>query len=203
MNVLITGANGFIGSSLTEFLLSKDCNVRCLLRPSSRLNWLESIKSDKLSFFRAQGDDVPSLVKALENIDIVICCAGALRANSPQQYYDVNVGNTKKMCEAVLKAGGVKRFIFISSQAAAGPAGGLIPKTLADKANPISDYGKSKLLAEQAVKEMLDKKVDWTILRPSSVYGPRDKDIFIFFNLVSKHLRPKPLKPKFFQLIYA
>jgi nucleoside-diphosphate-sugar epimerase len=73
---------------------------------------------------------------------------------------------------------------------------------LTEKENPVSFYGKSKLLAEQEVKK-LEGLIPYTIIRPASVYGPRDKDIFIFFNLVKHHLKPNTYNKRFIQLVFV
>ena len=83
-----------------------------------------------------------------------------------------------------------------------GPSNSEAPKLLTEKENPVSDYGRSKLLAEQEVKK-LKGVIPYTIIRPASVYGPRDKDIFIFFNLVKHHLRPNTYNKHFIQLVFV
>ena len=83
-----------------------------------------------------------------------------------------------------------------------GPSSTETPKQLTEKENPVSNYGKSKLLAEQEIKK-LNGIIPYTIIRPASVYGPRDKDIFIFFNLVKHHLKLNTYNKKFIQLVFV
>ena len=103
---------------------------------------------------------------------------------------------------AIKNKNSIKKFIYVSSQAAMGPSETKQPKNLIEKENPVSNYGKSKLLAEQEVKK-LNGIIPYTIIRPASVYGPRDKDILIFFNLVKHHLKPKTYSKRYIQLVFV
>jgi nucleoside-diphosphate-sugar epimerase len=144
------------------------------------------------------------LDECVRNVDAVVHCAGAVRANSQADYFKANVDITKRLAESVLRANpNLKRFIFISSQAALGPSKSEKPKTLDEQPAPVSDYGLSKLEAENEIKRLFAPNPAYTILRPASVYGPRDKDIFIFFALVHRHLAPKPLKKRKVQLVFV
>jgi nucleoside-diphosphate-sugar epimerase len=83
-----------------------------------------------------------------------------------------------------------------------GPSKTLTPRSLTEPEAPVSDYGLSKLGGEKELS-LLNRIVPCTILRPSSVYGPRDKDIFIFFQLVNYGFRPMPLQKRYLQLVYV
>jgi nucleoside-diphosphate-sugar epimerase len=197
----MTGANGFVGSHIAEELIKNNHQIKCIVRESSNLTYLKNLN---LTYLKADFNDENSLKECLKDIDVIVHCAGALRAKNKMEYFDVNVENTKKLCNAALLLNPKpKKFIFISSQAAMGPSKSEIPKTLGEKENPVSDYGLSKLEAEKCIADLLLNKIPYTILRPASVYGPRDKDIFIFFNLVHKHLRPKTLKKRKLQLVFV
>ncbi|GMO53299.1 MAG: NAD(P)-dependent oxidoreductase [Candidatus Endomicrobiellum trichonymphae] len=201
MRVLVTGANGFVGSHIVETLLEVKHSVMCAVRKASNLRWLENLS---VEYKYGDLDDKKFSEAIVKDVDGVIHCAGIVRAMSMDEYFKANAENTKNLCEAVLKVSpGLKKFIFISSQAAMGPsvAGGV--KKVTDKNNPVSDYGLSKLVAESEVKKNLCGKVPYTILRPAVIYGPRDKDIFIFFNLVHKHFRLTTMTKRFLQLIYV
>ena len=201
LKVLVTGANGFVGSHIVEALLAKKHQVTCVVRKTSDLSWISP-----LPLFYKYGDltDEKFLDICVKDADVVVHCAGIVRAMNKEEYFKSNVDCTKNLCDAVLCANpGLKKFIFISSQAAMGPSVSAEPKKLDEKENPVSDYGLSKLAAEETVKNIFAKKIPYTILRPASVYGPRDKDIFIFFNLVHKHLRPVTVEKRALQLVYV
>jgi nucleoside-diphosphate-sugar epimerase len=201
LRVLITGANGFVGSHIVEEALSAKYQVSAVVRSSSNL---ERISHLPLFYEYGNLTDLTFLQSCMKDADAVIHCAGAVRAFNKDEYFKANVANTENICKAVLKSGkNVKKFIFISSQAAMGPSKTTEPRKLEHKEEPVSDYGLSKLEAEGAVKKILGGKVPYTILRPASVYGPGDKDIFIFFNLVYKRLRPVTIKKRLLQLVYV
>jgi len=199
--ILLTGANGFVGSHIAETLVEAGHQVTCIVRKTSNLKWLAP-----LPVIYEYGDlsDRKFLEICVQNTDVIVHCAGAVRAMDKAGYFKSNVDNTVNVCEAVLKANpSLKKFIFISSQAAMGPADASGPRRIDAKENPVSDYGESKLAAEKEIKKLLENKISYTILRPAAVYGPRDKDIFIFFNLVHKHLRPFTLAKRILQLVYV
>ncbi len=81
----------------------------------------------------------------------------------------------------------LKRFVYISTQAAAGPCNDKTPKSESDTPNPVSDYGRSKLAGEQAVLAMKDR-LPVTIVRPPAVFGPRDTEVLTFFQMAKAGL---------------
>jgi nucleoside-diphosphate-sugar epimerase len=198
--ILITGANGFVGSHITEQLVSDNYEVTALVRKSSNIKY---IKDCKINYEYISLDDERGLTKLLSRFDVVIHCAGVVRALNWDGYERTNVVGTKNIVNAAIKnKNTLKKFVYISSQAAQGPSMGNIPKLLSEKESPVSLYGKSKLLAEQEVKR-LENQIPYTIIRPASVYGPRDKDIFTFFNLVKHHLKPQTYNKRFIQLVFV
>jgi nucleoside-diphosphate-sugar epimerase len=200
LKILVTGANGFVGSHIVETLLKKKYNVTCILREKANLKWIQNLP---IEYKYGSLDDEKFLETVIKNVDIIVHCAGAVRAISKDEYFKVNVKNTRNLCQSIIKTNlNIKKFIFISSQAAVGPSSNDIIK-VTDKENPISDYGLSKLAAELEIKQILYGKISYTILRPSVIYGPRDKDIFILFNLVYKHFKPLTAKKKFLQLVFV
>jgi nucleoside-diphosphate-sugar epimerase len=200
MKILLTGANGFVGSHILEELTANNHNVSAVVRKTSNLKW---INKNKVSLKYGSLEDENFLKEVVSDVDIVVHCAGIVRALNWDDYNNINVLGTKKLVQSVLKNNpDLKKFIFISSQAAMGPSLSENPKLLSEKENPVSNYGKSKLLAEQEVK-LLSGKVPYTILRPSSVYGPRDNDIFTFFLMVKKHIKPKTYNKHLIQLVFV
>jgi len=200
MKVLLTGANGFVGSHIVEELLLNNYEVVCVVRKNSDLKW---ISNQNLIIKYGELYDKVFMKEAVASSDVVIHCAGAVRAFDWSVYKKINVDITKNIIDSILESNqALKKFIFISSQAAMGPAPEGRARLVSDSESPVSDYGKSKLLAEKEVKK-LEGKIPYTILRPAAVYGPRDKDIFTFFSLVNKHLAPKTLQKHIIQLVFV
>lgn len=187
MNVLVTGSSGFIGSHLLERFLSRGYHVKCLIRKSTDLRW---IKDFPVEFVHGDISDFNSLLSIVPDIDYVYHLGGLLRAKKEQDFYRVNHEGTRNLLEACrLKCTALKRFIFISSQAAVGPSTDGIPLTEDDPPRPISAYGRSKQLAEQEVMKYM-KYFPVTIVRPPVVYGPRDDDILEIFRYIKFGIKP-------------
>jgi nucleoside-diphosphate-sugar epimerase len=134
--------------------------------------------------------DMEALGKAVGGVDYVFHSAGLTKAKTSDEYYRANQEGTRNLLNAVLsKAPRIRRFVHISSQAAVGPSPTSAPITEEFPPNPLTTYGKSKLKAEEEVLEVASR-MPVTICRPPAVYGPRDKDIFEFFNTYRKGLQP-------------
>lgn len=199
MRVVLTGANGFVGSHILENLLKVQYEVVCPVRKTSNLKFIENcnaiIKYGDLS-------DPVFLDQVISNADIVVHCAGAVRALSFEEYYRVNTAITSQIVETVKKhKEHIKKFIYISSQSAVGPTLSTVPKAFGVE-EPVSDYGKTKLFAEKEVIK-LDGFVPYTILRPAAVYGPRDKDIFTIFKIVHNKFSLKTMSKHLVQIVYV
>lgn len=187
MKILITGATGFIGSHLTEELVRRGHAVRCLIRPTSNLVWIQHLPIE-----RAHGDfdDDVSLQKAVADVDIVFHAAGVTKARTKDEYFTGNYTPTKNLLLAALKSDPtLKRFVHISSQAAIGPSIDGKPVNEQTPFHPVTTYGISKMEAEKECLRLMDR-LPITIVRPPAVYGPRDKDIFEFFNAMNRGLQP-------------
>ena len=187
MKALITGATGFIGSHLTEALLKKGYSVRCLIRKTSDTKWLEP-HSVELVY----GDciDIDSLKEAVKDCQYVFHLAGLTKACREEEYFCINVQGTENIIKAILSsATNLRRFVLLSSQAAAGPSYNGEPITEETPPRPVSHYGRSKLAAEEVVLSVSDK-IPFTIIRPPAVYGPRDRDFYLFFKLIKRGIFP-------------
>jgi len=98
---------------------------------------------------------------------------------------------------------GIKRLVYVSSQAAVGPGKDATPIDENSPCHPITDYGKSKLLGEKAVLEYRDRLLI-TLIRPPAIYGPRDTEIFLFFKLVKNHMKPVfGFRESYLSLVYV
>ncbi|MCU0606447.1 MAG: NAD-dependent epimerase/dehydratase family protein [Candidatus Edwardsbacteria bacterium] len=199
---LVTGATGFIGSHLAEALLRRGHRVRCLVRRTSDLRWLSG---PEMELRYGSLDDVASLQDASRDADYVYHLAGAVKARDPGEFYRHNTEGALNVARAVLEAApGLKRFLFASSQAAAGPAECLDrPVCEIDRCRPVSDYGKSKLTAEQQLRE-LSGKLPLTVIRPPSVYGPRDTEVFMYFQWIDRGVALLPgFRTRYAHLIHV
>ena len=192
-NILITGASGFIGSFLVEEGLKRDYQVYAGIRKTSSRVYL---RDERIHFAEFNFSSSNSIVETLEKykaqnirFDYIIHNAGVTKAQKKEDYTKVNFLNTKNFIEALQKTGMVPdKFIFISSLAAYGPGN---PKTmepvrLSDPPKPIELYGKSKLEAEKFILTL--NEFPWLIIRPTGVYGPREKDYYVFFQTINRGL---------------
>ncbi|HEM48680.1 MAG TPA: NAD-dependent epimerase/dehydratase family protein, partial [Caldithrix sp.] len=120
MKVFITGATGFIGSFLVEALTKKGYQVKCLVRNSSKLNWISDLNV-KCHFGNL--NDPESLSKGLYDADYIYHLAGVTKSLKDENYISANVRGTKNLIDAVLATNKkLKRLIHISSLAAIGPS---------------------------------------------------------------------------------
>lgn len=194
-NVLITGASGFIGSFLVEEALKKGHTVYAGIRHSSAKTYLADPGIRFLEFDFSTRQKVISVLEQCRTggirFDYIIHNAGVTKARKKEDFYNVNCGNTIHFIEALKDTGMVpQKFVFMSSLAAYGPGDPVTgePVRLSDPPKPIELYGKSKLAAEQYITAQHD--FPWLIFRPTGVYGPREKDYFVFFQTISRGLEP-------------
>lgn len=190
----ITGANGFVGSNLA-IKLSADYDVVCLVRSNSDLQLLP----ENANIVKIDYDDLDAISAVLNDCDVLIHGAALTRARDWRTFKKINIDLTQNLLRL---SGDLQQFIFISSQAAAGPAASReAPVLEEDVCHPVSMYGKSKLQAEMIIRQQA--AIPWTIIRPVSVFGPGDRDFLYYFKLVSRHFAPLiGFKEKIFNFIY-
>jgi nucleoside-diphosphate-sugar epimerase len=168
MIVVVTGANGFIGSHLVDALVACGDEVRRVVRADFASDRFEQI---------------------VRGADVVVHAAAATRAPTREGLRASNVALTERALSAARQAN-VGRFVFISSQAAAGPASARDrPVREDDVPAPVEAYGESKRDAEYLVRA---SGLPATIVRPAAVYGPRDRDFRALFSLARRGLAIHP-----------
>lgn len=175
MRAFVTGATGFLGGNLVRELLTDGCQVRALVRTGSDLR---NVANLPVEIVEGSLDDVSQLAAQIEGCEVVFHVAAhySLWARDRASIYQVNVEGTKNLLRAARTAR-VSRFIHTSSVAAIGvpPAG--IPGTEAMTttcAELVSDYKKSKFLAEAAARDAIREGLDVVIVNPSTPIGPYD-----------------------------
>ena len=176
MTTLVTGGNGFVGSALVRLLLEQDHQVRVLVRSGSDRRNLEDLDIDLV-----EGDltDAASLQRAVRGCSHLFHVAADYRLwiPDPERMYRTNVDGTRDLLRAAADAG-VGRMVYTSSVATLGinrdrsPADETTPVSLADM---VGHYKRSKFLAEQAVRELVQEQgLPVIIVNPSTPIGPRD-----------------------------
>lgn len=165
----ITGATGFVGQALLDQVLDKGGEVRALARrPQPDRSGVEWIAGDLA--------DRAALAQLVDGVEAVVHVAGVVNAPDPAEFEAGNVAGTLNVIEAV-RAAGVPRLVHVSSLSAREPE--------------LSIYGSSKARAEKLV---MASGLDWTIVRPPGIYGPRDTDIFEMFRMARWGLMPMPAR---------
>ncbi len=167
MKLAVTGATGFVGQALLDHLLAEGHEVTALARrpqePRQGVEWVSGHLADK-----------GGLEALLRDAEAVIHVAGVINAPDRAGFEDGNVIGTLNLLEAA-KATGVSRFVFVSSLSAREPH--------------LSEYGASKLRAERLV---MASGLDWTIVRPPAIYGPRDREMLELFRAAKWGVIPVP-----------
>jgi nucleoside-diphosphate-sugar epimerase len=174
MNILITGAAGFLGSHVARLAARRNHQIRCFVRPTSNLEGL-GVSREHLCL----GDmtDAASVHEAVKGMYAVIHCAATTSEGAPDLELSrrVNVEGTRRLLEAALAAG-AKRWIQISSMSA--------------HPDSTSVYGRTKLEADEVVRQ---SDADWTILRPSLIFGPGGKGLVAKTQQLMKKLPVMPV----------
>ncbi|MCX7797436.1 MAG: NAD(P)-dependent oxidoreductase [Melioribacter sp.] len=184
---VVTGASGFVGSHLVDYLLSKNHYVKCILRETSSLRWLKN-KPVEICYTGLFNKEKLKIV--LTDADYVFHVAGVVKSKTIEGYFTGNVDTTKNildsLCEINTK---LKRVLIVSSQTACGPSLDGIPCTEETLEHPITTYGKSKLAEEKLAKSYMNK-LPITIVRLPAVYGERDTEIYQIFKTYKMGIMP-------------
>ena len=177
--VLITGADGFIGSHLAEMLVKKGCEVKALSQYNSFNNWgwLEDVNcKDKIEILAGDIRDSHYCKHITKDVDIIFHLAALIAIPysyiAPDSYVDTNINGTLNICQAA-KENGVERVIHTSSSEVYGTAQ-YVP---IDESHPMqaqSPYSATKIAADAMAMSFYNAfNLPITIARPFNTYGPR------------------------------
>ena len=182
--ILITGASGFIGSFLVERALALGMETWAAVRPTSSRQYL---KDERIHFITLNLGNEKELYTQLKQhldaegrpFDYVIHAAGATKCRHAADFFSINAEGTERLALSLRLTGALKaegRFVFISSLSVMGPAHehNNMPITEHDLPVPNTAYGASKLQAEALLADV--KGLNYVVLRPTGVYGPRERD---------------------------
>jgi nucleoside-diphosphate-sugar epimerase len=195
--VFVTGANGFIGAHLIEFLLRRGDQVTGQIRTTSDIRSLAPLfpqYGSRLHLVIGDIREPDSLGSALDGVEYFFHLAAVLSGTSEADFFETNVGGTRNIVDLVKRhrTDAFKRFLFTSSLAAAGPSPDGTPLDETAQRNPVSWYGKSKRDAEDIVNRAGQDGLPVTIARPSGVFGEREQLLADgTFPLVRAGLKPK------------
>ena len=196
--ILITGASGFIGSFIVEEALNRGFETWAAVRKSSSKAFLQD---ERIHFIELNLSSEAELKQQLKDIqfDYVVHAAGVTKCLHKEDFFRINTEGTKNLVRALLDLQmPLKRFVYISSLSIMGAIREEQPYREIrerDKAQPNTAYGKSKLEAEQwlvSLNKELEKKneklLPYVILRPTGVYGPRERDYFMMAKSIQSHI---------------
>jgi nucleoside-diphosphate-sugar epimerase len=202
MKVLLTGANGFVGSHVLDALRVRAIPTIALLRAGSNNRFIQT-HLGQIETRTGSIEDATGLEEAVREVTHVIHCAGATKALRPADFTRVNHLGTRHLVDVINRhLDRLERFVHLSSLASVGPAGPSRPAAEADPANPVSEYGRSKLAGERAVAEHC--RAPYVILRPPAVYGPRDREFLRLFKSARRHLGLRLLGgPQALSMVYV
>jgi len=189
MKILITGASGFIGSFIVEEALKRGFDTWAAVRKSSSKEYLQD---ERINFIELNLSSKAQLIEQLRghNFDYVVHAAGVTKCLNKQDFHRINTEGTKNLLDAILELQmPLKRFVFVSSLSIFGAIKEQQPYDEireTDSPQPNTEYGRSKLAAEKYL-ESLGSRVPYIILRPTGVYGPREKDYFMMAKSIKQH----------------
>lgn len=167
--VAVTGATGFIGSILIQELIQNGWMVRALTRCDSRFD------SESLKWIKGDLDNLKALHHLVSDAAFVIHCAATVKGSSFQEFEHINIEGTKNLLSVALNQIQRPRFLYMSSLAARQPE--------------LSWYAQSKYLSEREFDQYSDL-LQWTIFRPTAVYGPGDKELKPLFQAMHRGILP-------------
>lgn len=188
--ILVTGASGFIGSFVVEEALRRGMQVWAAVRPTSSRRYLTD---SRINFIELDLSSPQRLLEQLRGheFDYVVHAAGATKCLRKEDFFRTNTDGTKHLVDAIraLKMP-IKRFVFVSSLSIFGAVHEQEPYediTENDTPQPNTAYGQSKLFAESYL-DSLGGDFPYVVLRPTGVYGPRERDYFLMAQSIKQHV---------------
>ena len=188
MKILITGASGFIGSFIVEEALKRGFETWAAMRKSSSKEYLQD---ERIKFIELNLSSKEQLVEQLRGqaFDYVVHAAGVTKCLNKADFRRINTEGTKNLVTALQELQmPLKRFVFVSSLSVFGAIREQQPYEEireTDTPQPNTEYGRSKLEAESFLDSL--EGFDYVILRPTGVYGPREKDYFLMAQSIKQH----------------
>ncbi|MBO5824088.1 MAG: NAD(P)-dependent oxidoreductase [Prevotella sp.] len=188
MNILITGATGFIGGFIVDKALSRGMQVWVAVRPTSSRKYLSD---PRIQFLELNLSDKEQMKRQMDGLrfDYVVHAAGATKCLHAEDFFRSNTEGTKNLVQALMEQQmPLKRFVFVSSLSVYGPVAEQQPYREIcgnDTPQPNTAYGRSKLAAEQYIESI--EGFPYVILQPTGVYGPRERDYFMMAKSIKSH----------------
>jgi len=192
MKILITGASGFIGSFIVEEALRRGMETWAAVRGSSSRAYLKDSRIHFIELNLSSKDDLKRQFSG-HAFDYVVHAAGVTKCLNKQDFRRINTEGTKNLVTALIELQiPLQRFVYISSLSVYGAIREQQPYEEIredDKPQPNTEYGRSKLEAEQWL-DALDGRCPfpYVILRPTGVYGPRERDYFLMAQSIKQHI---------------
>jgi nucleoside-diphosphate-sugar epimerase len=188
--ILITGASGFIGSFIVEEALNRGFETWAAVRKSSSRDFLKDKRIHLIELNLSSEEQLKQQLKDIQ-FDYVVHAAGVTKCLHKEDFFRINTEGTKNLVRTLLDLQmPLKRFVYISSLSIMGAIREEQPYREIqerDKAQPNTAYGKSKLEAEQWLASLNEKLLPYVILRPTGVYGPRERDYFMMVKSIKAH----------------
>jgi nucleoside-diphosphate-sugar epimerase len=190
MKILITGASGFIGSFIVEEALKQDFETWAAVRKSSSKEYLQD---ERIHFIELNLSPKAQLIEQLQphQFDYVVHAAGVTKCLNKADFHRINTEGTKNLVDALLDLQmPLKRFVFLSSLSVFGAIKERLPYDEIredDTPQPNTEYGRSKLEAERYI-DSIGSRLPYIILRPTGVYGPKEKDYFMMAKSIKQHI---------------
>jgi len=189
--ILVTGANGFVGSWVVEEAINQGYLVYAGVRKTSNTQYL---KDPRINFFYYSFEEEEALREKLvaHQFDFIVLNAGVTIAKNKETYFRINAGYTRKFCKILVEEKLLpSKLIYISSLASHGPAEYQVKQILDSDSvpHPATWYGESKLQAEQFIQNA--RPIRYLIFRPTAVFGPRDTEMVSVYKSVQKGLAAK------------
>lgn len=189
MKILVTGSSGFIGSFIVEEALKRGMEVWAAVRKSSSHAYLQDPRIRFIELNLASQNELESQLQP-HSFDYVVHAAGATKCLHKEDFFRTNTEGTKNLVRALMAVGmPVRRFVFISSLSIFGAIREQQPYEEireSDTPHPNTAYGESKLAAEQFLETL--NGFPYVVLRPTGVYGPRERDYFLMAKSIKGHV---------------